>query len=187
MRRVLSVVLTLGLLAGAGPAHGDYVVNGGFQTGDFTGWSLSGPGPFVLPGLGYTGDNGAVLSTLGSQVILSQAVTTPTGAPLDLTFFLAGDGSTPNTLQVSFGGNVLLDQTNLPGQGYTAYKFAVTPIPTSSVLEFSFQDDGGFFTLSDVSLTDVASVPEPGSRSLLVLGAILLGGFVRQRPVALAA
>lgn len=185
MRRVLSV-LTLVLLGGAGPARGDYLVNGGFQTGDFTGWSVSGPGPFVLPGLGYTGDNGAVLSTLGSPVTLSQTVTTPTGAPLDLTFYLAGDGTTPNTLQVSFGGNVLLDQTDLPGQAYTAYTFAVTPTSTSSVLQFSFQDDDGFFTLSDVGLSGVAAVPEPGSLDLLVLGAVLLGGFVRRRSLPLA-
>jgi hypothetical protein len=189
MRRVLSVALALVLLGEVGSARADYLTNGNFGTGDFTGWTVSGAGPQVIPGLGLTSNYGALLSTFGSPVTLSQTVTTPTGAPLDLTFFLQSDGSTPNSFEVSFGGNVLLDQTNMPGQSYTPYKFTVTPTTASNVLQFSFQNDNGFFTLSDASLTGrgVSVVPEPGSLGLLGLGAVLLGGFARRRRLALAA
>jgi hypothetical protein len=189
MRRFLFVALTLVLLGGAGPARGDYLVNGNFGTGDFTGWTVSGSGPLVVPGLGFAGSNGAVLSTFGTPVTLAQTVTTPTGAPLDLSFFLAGDGSKPNMIEVTFGSNVLLNETDLAGQSNTPYKFTVTPTSASNVLQFSFQNDNGFFTLSDTSLTGrgVSATPEPGSLGLLGVGVVLLGGFARRRRLALAA
>src|SRR5579885_2451007 len=126
MRRVVAIVLTLGLLGGAGQVRGDYLTNGGFETGDFSGWTQSGDtSSFVSPSAAFTGNNGAVLTTSGAMGFLSQTVTTPVGAPIDLTLFLASDGSTPSEFQVTFNGAVLLDLVNVTGQNFTPYKLTV--------------------------------------------------------------
>jgi hypothetical protein len=185
MRIVFSVILTLVLLGGARTARGDFVVNGGFQSGDFTGWTTN-PGNFILAGSGYAGSNGAVLDVTSS---LAQTVTTPVGTPLDLTFALAYTGSPGSTFQVSFGGNLLPDPTFTSDGNFTIYKDTVTPGSASNVLQFNFTlpDDGSFFTLSDVSLASrgVSAVAEPGTLALLGIGAALLGGCARRRRPAL--
>jgi hypothetical protein len=211
MRRIFSVALTLVLLGGAGQARGDYVTNGGFQTdltGVASGWTVSSsntsyvlvnplvytgsngaPGDFVLSGQGYAGSNGAVLGASGS---LSQTLLpTPTGAPLDLTFFLAYSGASGSTFKVSFGGNLLPTPTYTSDGTFTAYKETVTAASASNVLQFNFHlpDAASFFTLSDVSLTGrgVAVVPEPGALVLLGIGVVFLGCFARRRLLAPAA
>src|SRR5262249_33737351 len=154
MRRGFRICLPLVLLCGGARARGDYVTNGGFETGDFTGWSQSGDtsGIFVSPSAAFAGGQGGVGSTNGAMGFLSQTVTTPVGSPLDLAFFLAGDGSTPNEIQVSFGGTLLLDQTNLLNPDFIAFKLTVTPTSANNVLEIGFRNDNGFFAIDDVAL-----------------------------------
>jgi hypothetical protein len=190
MRRVFGIVLTLVLLAEAGQARADYVTNGGFETGNFSGWTLTGDTSslFVSPSAAFTGNDGAVLSTNGAMGFLSETLTTPTGSPLDLSLFLASDGSTPNELTVSFGGTTLIDEKDFTGSNYTAFKLTVTPSSATNVLQIGFQNDNGFFTLDNVSLDGrgVAATPEPGSLTLLGLGGLLVGGFARRRRHAFA-
>jgi hypothetical protein len=185
-------MLTLVLLLGAGEARGDYVTNGGFETGNFNGWTLSGNSSqfFVSPSAAFTGNFGAAITTNDGMGFLSQTVTTPIGSPLDLTFFLAGDGNTgeTNEIKVSWNGTVLLDQTNFTDPNFNAFKLTVTPTSATNTLQLGFENDSGFFSLDDVSLNGrgVATAPEPGSLALLGLGGVLVGGFVRRRKPALA-
>ena len=184
MRRNCGVLLVLVLVVGTGQVRGDFVTNGGFETGDFTGWTQSGDtsGLFTSLSAPFTGNWGAVLSTSTAMGFLSQTLTTPVGAPLDLSLFLASDGNTPNEFKVTFNGAVLLDQMNLGQQDYTAYKFTVTPTAASNLLEIGFRNDNGFFQLDNVSLNGrgVAAVPEPGSLALLAIGGLFLGCFARR-------
>jgi hypothetical protein len=189
MSRVRGFLLTLLLLSATGPARGDFITNGGFETGDFTGWTLSSGTAVVSGAAAHTGNFGAMLTTSGAEGSLSQTVTTPTGSPLTLTFFLASDGVTPNHFQVSFGGKQLLNLPNIPQQNFTEYQFSVTPSSASNLLQFKFHDDKGSLSLDDVSLTGahIDTAPEPGSLALLGIGGVFLGGFARRRPRLLRA
>src|SRR5438105_10451918 len=82
------MVAAMGLAVGiGGPAHAlELVTNGSFETGNFTGWTLSGntgftgvecPGaPFAGPG---DGNCDAFLGSVGSDGTLSQTLTTVPG------------------------------------------------------------------------------------------------------------
>jgi hypothetical protein len=175
MVRMVQGVLVLVLLGSAGPARANFVVNGGFETGNFSGWAQSGNSGFTFVSANdpHSGNYAAWLGPVGSLGYLSQTVATTPGASYNLSFFLASDGSTPNDFQVHFGGTTVFNQTNIPAQGYTDYQLTVAATSSSTVLQFGFQNDRGFLQLDDVSLTakgSVSGTPEPRSLTLLALG-----------------
>jgi hypothetical protein len=188
MVRMVTGVLVLMLLGVAGPARANMLVNGGFETGDFTGWSQSGNTgfTFVSPNDPNSGKYSAWLGPVGSLGYLSQTVATTPGNSYTLDFFLASDGRTPNEFQVLFGGTTVFDQTNIPSQGYTDYQFTVAATSSSTTLQFGFRNDQGFLMLDDVSLTpssSVAGAPEPAGLTLLALGCLGLAARARRRRV----
>jgi len=188
MKYVLSVVTLFALLVGASaPARADIVVNGGFETGDFSGWTLNDPslGTFVSSAFGgYVPNSGQYFAALGASGLLgtvSQDLNTTAGSTYTLDYFLASDGFTPNEFAVAWGGTTLFDQVNIPAQGYVEYTFQVTATGASTNLTFFERDDNGFLSLDDVSATANA-VPEPSSFTLFVLGmAGIVGYRVRSR------
>jgi len=174
------------------PATGlTILVNGNFETGDFTGWTQSGW--FIdtsLPNSGVydtaTGCPGASCTTVGdpNSAFLFQTVTTSIGTVYNLSFFynsgasatsgsellvLWGDPSAPNLSQV-------VDFQNVDTSGaYVQYTGNVTATSTTSELEFLGRQDLDFYRLDDVLLNAPApAVPEPGAGFLFFNGFILL-------------
>ena len=148
------------------PAHADnIVVNGGFGPHSGTAYAA----------LGATKKLGSVSQTL---------VTAP-GQAYTLDFFLASDGFTPNHFRVDWNGSTVFKQNNIPRQDYVEITLPVTATGASTTLTFFDRNDPGFLSLDDVSVTPgtngIASAPEPGSISLLLLGAVGLGGYARWR------
>ena len=161
-----------GLVNGAGPevitatnapVYLGLVLNGGFETGDFTGWSLSGS---VSNNIDMFPDNGsqseinphsgkylAALGPVGSLSYLSQTLATSPGAAYLLSLWMdSPDGQTPNEFLVSWQGNTLFDATNLPAIGWTNLQFLVSATGKSTVLEFGFRNDPSYLGLDDVSV-----------------------------------
>jgi hypothetical protein len=190
MKCVARGILALVLAWGAGQARADYLVNGGFETGNFSGWSQSGNTAFTFVSSSNpkSGSFSAWLGPVGSLGFLSQTVATTAGASYNLSFALANTSSTANEFQVMFGGSTVFDQVNLGSQGYTNYQFTVTASSASTVLQLGFHNDPGFFLLDNVSLTagSVAGAPEPAGLTLLALGFAALGGRAWRRRAALA-
>ena len=168
------------IAATVAPVYSGLVLNGGFETGDFTGWTLSGSDTndiFVDDGSQsginpHSGNYLAALGPIGSLSYLSQALATTPGVVYSLSFWLdSPDGLTNNEILVSWGGETPFDETNLSEiPGWTNLQFTVVATNSSTVLQFGSRDDNSYFGLDDISV-----VPAPlGIASVRLSGADLV-------------
>jgi PKD repeat protein len=150
------------------------VVNGGFETGDFTGWCLtnySGGTATEVDGFALDGNYGADFFQSGSLDYLSQLIPTTPGATYLLSFWLdSPDGLTPNEFLASWNGTTLFDEVNMPATGWTNIQYVVTSPESSTVLKFGGRDDPSDLGLDDVSVTSA----QPGIASLKLSGSNLV-------------
>jgi hypothetical protein len=136
------------------------VLNGGFETGDFTNWTVVDPSgdTFVDNGSNtglapHSGTYFAALGPVGSVGYLSQSLTTAVGQSYLLSLWLnSPDGDTPNEFIVNWNGSTIYDQTNLPATGWRNLQFVVTATGTNTVLQFGSRDDSSYLGLDDVSV-----------------------------------
>jgi hypothetical protein len=157
------------LLAGAANAS-SILTNDGFETGDLSGWTVSGTDPFVyISGPGYTGDYEALLGGVGT---ISQTFDTTAGQSYVVSFYLANDDyDNSNSFSALWNDiPVLLAASNANAFDYTPFTFTGIAQGSSATLSFAFQNDNSVFHLDNVS---ASSVPEPGA--LWLLGSGLLG------------
>jgi hypothetical protein len=144
------------------------VLNGGFETGDFTDWTLSNDNSqseVVASAYGISPHSGSYFAALGAQNspgYLSQ--TLPTAANQSYLLSLYLDSPThvgqiyefPNDFSISWNGNALFSQTNIPPTGgWTNLQFIVTATSSSTVLQFGELDDRLYLGLDDVTLTPI--------------------------------
>lgn len=170
-----AVVAAMGLAVGvSGPAHAaNLVVNGSFETGDFTGWTQTGnsgftgvecPGaPFAGPG---DGNCDAFAGPVGSDGGFSQTLPTLPGRFYNISFDFQPDGGTPSDFSALFGTSTLMSVTNPAASAYQVLSFTRPATSSSTTIAFNFRDDPGFLKLDSVSV----AVPEPGTMALLGIG-----------------
>ena len=140
---------------------GDIVLNGDFETGDFTSWTLAGDTNlnYVTSSANfvYNGDYGAALGQGGAPGTLSQKVEINTNQLYLLSFWWANLGpSGASQFKVSFNGTNLLAQSNIASFGGVNQQFIVSSPVETNLLQFSFQNNGGYFALDYVYMQPLA-------------------------------
>jgi len=170
------------LLSAASQAN--IVANGGFETGDFTGWTQFGDTSFsgvdtLAPASGtYAAYFGSTTSTGG----IFQTLATDPGKTYVVTFWLQAEAdpaglSVPNSFEFDWGGAARLTLTDVAAFPYKSYSFLLLATSATTDLRFTFTHIPAFWDLDSVS----AAIPEPGSMALVVLAAALAAAFSRRR------
>jgi subtilase family serine protease len=154
------------------------VQNGGFETGDFTDWTLVGdtviPTQFgetiynavenigSYPLVVHSGSYGAFLGDT-FVATLSQTLPTIPGDLYLLSFWLDNPVSGATQIfQVNWNGTSLYSVTNPPVYSWTNFEFIATAAGNDT-LQFGAENDPNYFGLDDVS---VVRIPPPAFKSI---------------------
>ena len=185
MKKLLTffAVVTLCLAMG-GIARANLVVNGGFETGDLTGWTFiaaTSGSNFTVGPPAYQGSYAAQFGAResGYYDIIEQHVTTVPGATYTFSFYLNQQGtSTPNEFSAFWGVPAILHLLDVGSFGYTLYSFSEVAPGSTTFIGFAGQDVSSYFGLDNVS---VDPIPVPGAVWLLGSGLLGLLGLPRFR------
>ena len=139
------------------------VTNGGFETGDFSGWTLNASSTKVakIYGLVHAGKYSADLGQSKTLGYLSQTLATSAGQTYQISLWLRNKknshSATPNEFQVQWEGTTLSDRINIPYGAWTNLQFTVTAANAGSFLRLGFRDDPYYLGLDDVSVKPVVA------------------------------
>jgi hypothetical protein len=161
------------------------VINGSFESGDFSGWTLvtsnKGGGTHVDPAMDFAGvhyppHSGTFDAAFGNPFDLdtiSQTLSTVPGTTYELSYWMYSDGLYPNEFRVSWGGNILSDLTNVTGPGYRQYTFDVTATAATTNLQFGGFNGPGWMLLDDISVVPITGLANVAN------GVVIQGGANR--------
>jgi hypothetical protein len=169
-----------------GAVSDNLILNCGFETGDFTDWTVTpaatSPDLEVTLNIPNSGTHDARFGAGGGENdLLDQTFATTEGDSYTVSFYVdsgAGVSATGQFIANWDGSNILtLTGANGTGTGpdtagYEFYTFTETASSGSSDLEFGGNTKNAYYHLDDVVVTQNATsaVPEPSSISFAVMG-----------------
>lgn len=173
----------LALSIAAPSARADLVFNGGFETGDFSGWDWS-PAPGSLTEIVSGGAHGGtyqvyVTTDTAAFDELSQSLATLPGQQYEISFWLrdAGLPSPTSGFEVWWEGTQVfgIGPVDVPGSDWGLFTVPVTAAGPGSLLRIRTYNADRVHSLDDIS---VNAVPAPGAA---VTGGIALAVVGRRR------
>jgi VPDSG-CTERM exosortase interaction domain len=191
-KHVFYGILALVSLLGLGitqSARANLITNGGFETGDFSGWTVLGTDnlvegsvPLISP---HSGSSQAQFG-INTNSITQNVATTP-GSSYVIRFFLAAKifNQVDGAFSVSWGALTGTSGLTPPGiHPFTEFTFTVPALSPTTALQFQFSDPNitsNTYYLDDISVNPVGvGVPDAGS-TLPLLGFALLGLVASRR------
>jgi hypothetical protein len=153
MKKLIMISLTiLSLLPPLATAE-NLVVNGDFETNDFTGWTQVGNKSDAFIDDDIVFPNGrAWFGSVGSLGGITQELSLTYGKTYLVSFYLSNDyDATPGETFISFSGQTLQSVINPPTFKRTFYSYNVVATADDS-LTFKFRNDPDYFRLDTVSV-----------------------------------
>jgi hypothetical protein len=173
----IAVVLLVAIQVGVGSA--ELVVNGGFETGDFSGWiqwgDNSSSGVYSSPV--YSGNYAAYFGPKNSMGGISQTFSTVADQAYTVSYYLANNNFTPNAFSLVIGGITISSMVNADGFDWTKYQFNFTAKSNATEMTFGFYQPYAYYFLDGVS---VAPVPLPSALFLFAPGLLGLAAIRRR-------
>ena len=169
-------------------SSGNLVVNGSFETADFSGWEQVNDTSFTfvtdeLAGGGPTdGFHHAAFGPVdpGGGGITQQIATTA-GGVYTLSFDLANLGGPPNAFGLFWDGSFVSIDVDLAPFDYRTFTIGLAASGSDTTLGFIFYHEPSFYLLDNISLSALNAVPEPSSWAMLIAGFGLTGAAMRRR------
>lgn len=195
----VAAVLAVGCLGTAARTEAaSIVVNGGFETHDFSGWTTTTSDIFIcgtggLLGCGdldgfsgfgtpHSGGNAAAMGTVLPEGIF-QSLATSAGTLYTLDFWFSAcpiwgggpdaAGCASNSLSVVWSGTTVYEQFNVDPAPWTHVVIPnLLALGSLTDLRFLASNDASYFLLDDISVEalDATTVPEPTTMALLGTG-----------------
>ena len=139
-----SIAAIFGCAAAAPTRAGNLVTNGGFESADFSGWTVGNRNDirlFVDDGSNTDisprgGVFEAAFASSGRVNTLTQNVATTPGQAYTLEFYFAADGGLPSNFFASFNGVDLFQVQDPEAQDFTRYTYQVAATAAASRLQF---------------------------------------------------